>query len=71
MEIKKSLRNRKPKWDPAQMEEQTPDTITDAMGRSKKGTIMAASPITTNKQLQESDAHMCTQTKKRVGESSG
>jgi len=51
MEMKKSLRNRKPKWDPAQMEAPTPYTITDVMECSKKGTIMTASPITTNKQL--------------------
>jgi hypothetical protein len=42
MEMQRSLRKRKfseiPKWDPAQEEAPRPDTITEAMQHSQKGT---------------------------------
>ena len=49
------------KWDPAQREVPRPETITEAMERSQKGTNHDHTPRRPNKQLKESDAGICTQ----------
>jgi len=59
-----------PKWAPVQGEAPRPDTITEAIECSQKGTYNVFSKRP-NKQLIEPDADICTQKMKEAADSSG